>query len=375
VDIHAPNIERLLRAFAIAIPDRVPILEILVNTPTLEHVMGRQLAGSLRGTIAAVDPAAYEETADACHAPSRLYAQQDPALSTLNISPGDYVEFCQRASIDAMVVQIQWTGLPDFTASMGLVADWADLEKMSPPPDMDFMRAHVQGYIDAAQGTGIGVAIFGASCLARAIDAVGFENLCLKLYDDPAFVAHVMDTFTDYAVAVAETTSQMDIAFYMYADDVADNRGLILPPRVMEELWLPRVERILAPYRAAGLPLAYHCDGNLTEVIPLALRLGFNAIQPLQANCNDIYAIKRQYGDRLCLIGNVEVSDVLSLGSREEVVADTIEHLERLAPGGGYVLGSSHSITAAVKPENFETMIETGLAYGIYEGNQLRRNV
>lgn len=368
MDLREPDIGRLLQAFALGIPDRVPMLELLVNTPTLEHAVGRKLTGILTGTYATSEGGANAAASDGTgHSQPQLYAQQDPALSTLNISPEDYVDFCKRASFDAMVVQIQWTGLPDFMSSRGQIENWGDLDRMSPPPDMGFIRQHLQRYIDAASGSGIGVAVFGASCFQRTYEAIGFENFCLQLYDDPAFVTHVMDIFTDYSVAVAEVASQMDIAFYWYPDDIADNRGLLVHPKVFEELWLPRVERILTPYRAARLPVAYHCDGNLTGVMPLALRLGFNAIQPVQANCNDIYQMKRDFGDRICLMGNVDAGGVLTFGSREEVIADTIAHLRGLAPGGGYVLGSSHSITPAVKPENFMAMVETVVTSGIYD--------
>lgn len=58
---------------------------------------------------------------------------------------------------------------------------------------------------------------------------------------------------------------------------------------------------------------------------------------------------------------------VLAFGTPEEVAEDTRKHREGLAPGGRYVVGSSHSITPVLKPENFVTMVETTLQYGCYE--------
>ncbi len=105
MDLRAPNIERLLRAFEVKTPDRVPMLELLVNTPTLEHVMGRRLAASLTGTYAVSDPAVHESGGSGAGRPlPQLYAQQDPALSTMNITPEEYVEFRRSIGMRAIAI-------------------------------------------------------------------------------------------------------------------------------------------------------------------------------------------------------------------------------------------------------------------------------
>jgi uroporphyrinogen-III decarboxylase len=360
-----PDIDRLLRAFTGKKPDRVPVHEIAVHSPTLEHVMGRSLEGGETGVYLTTEVIEYEKkTAEKTRKP-HVIAQEARTLSTLTISPAEYAEFCRRTSMDAMVVHLSYTG-QEGLGTRGRVMDWADLDEMISPPDMNTVREYLQGYIDAAGGTGVGVAAWVHSCFARTYELIGFENFALKLFDDRQFVEHVMDIFTDYSVAVAEMAAEMEISHFWVADDIADTRSLMISPRMLEELWLPRTQRILAPLQAKGIPIAYHCDGNLADVIPLALRLGVNAIQPFQANCNDIYEFKRQYGDRLCLMGNLDIAGPLVFGTAEEVVTDTRRHLEGLAPGGRYVLGSSHSITPAVKPENFTAMVETVIQYGSY---------
>ena len=40
--------------------------------------------------------------------------------------------------------------------------------------------------------------------------------------------------------------------------------------------------------------------------------------------------------------------------------------IEGLAPGARYVMGSSHTITPTVKPENFVAIVEATLKYGAY---------
>lgn len=365
MNLTEPNIDRLLRAFARKKPDRVPLHEFAVHSPTLEHVMGRSLAGGERGVYTTTDVIEYEKRSAAKTRNPHVIAQEARTLSTLTITPEEYREFCQRASIDSMVVHLSYTG-QEGLSTRGQVADWPDLDRMIPPPDMAAVGDYLQHYIDVAQGTGIGVAAWVHSCFARTYELLGFENFALKLFDDRKFIEHVMDIFTNYSRAVAEMVAEMEIAVFWIADDLADTRSLLISRRMIEELWLPRTERILAPIKAKGIPIAYHCDGNLTDVLPLALRLGVNAIQPFQPNCNDIYSFKRKYGDRICLMGNMDIAGPLAFGTSADVAAETKQHLEGLAPGGGYVAGSSHSITPAVKPENFVTMVDTVIQHGVY---------
>jgi uroporphyrinogen decarboxylase len=327
--------------------------------------MGRSLAGGEAGVYTTTDVIEYEKGSARRTPRPHVIAEEARTLSTLTITPEEYVEFCRRASIDSMVVQLSYTG-HEGLSTRGQVADWPDLELMTPPLDMSAVREYLQRYIDAARGTGVGVAALVHSCFARTYELLGFENFALKLFDDLWFVEHVMDLFTSYSVAVAELVAEMEIAYFWVADDLADNRSLLISRRMIEELWLPRTKRILAPIKAKGIPIAYHCDGNLTDVLPLAFEIGASAIQPFQPNCNDIYDFKRKYGDRICLMGNMDIAGPLAFGTTEDVIADTRRHLEALAPGGGYVAGSSHSITPAVRPENFLAMVETVIQYGVY---------
>ena len=81
---------------------------------------------------------------------------------------------------------------------------------------------------------------------------------------------------------------------------------------------------------------------------------------------NDIYEIKAQYGDKITLVGNIDVASVLSFGTPTEVRESTREHIERLGADGGYVVCSSHSIIDSVPPENYTAMIEATKEFGTY---------
>ena len=63
-------------------------------------------------------------------------------------------------------------------------------------------------------------------------------------------------------------------------------------------------------------------------------------------------------GSQLCLCGGIDV-DLLSRGSKADVIDIVIKYIENIASSGGYCVGSSNSIPEYVKVENYLAMIET----------------
>lgn len=150
-------------------------------------------------------------------------------------------------------------------------------------------------------------------------------------------------------------------------DDIADNRGLMVMKEFFNEIWYPRIKTIVQAVRThIKAPIQFHCCGNLHDVLPYLVELGVDAVTPVQANCNDIYAIKRAVGDKLCISGNMAIDGVLAFGTPQEVKEDTKAHIDGLAYDGGYICASSHSICDAIPPDNYFAMIETAQTYGVY---------
>ena len=73
----------------------------------------------------------------------------------------------------------------------------------------------------------------------------------------------------------------------------------------------------------------------------------------------DVALVKEAIGDSICLIGNVDPSDTLLMGSPEKVRQDTQECIDKGWEGGGYVVAGGCDIGVETPIENVRTMIET----------------
>ena len=89
---------------------------------------------------------------------------------------------------------------------------------------------------------------------------------------------------------------------------------------------------------------------------------GGDAIHPIEPKAMQIAEVKQKYGNKLCLIGNIDV-DLLSRGTVQEIKKNVIKNIEGVGFAGGYCVGSGNSIPEYVKLENYIAMIETVKEY------------
>jgi uroporphyrinogen decarboxylase len=149
-------------------------------------------------------------------------------------------------------------------------------------------------------------------------------------------------------------------------DDLGFKTGLMVNPRVLREHVFPWNARIGRIVRSRGLPYIYHSDGRIYDVIDDLLECGFHALHPCERSSTDIDLLKRRYGGRLCLCGNIDLDSTLTLGTPSDVEAEVKARLRSIAPGGGYCCGSSNSVPEYVPFENYRAMIETVKKHGAY---------
>jgi uroporphyrinogen decarboxylase len=100
--------------------------------------------------------------------------------------------------------------------------------------------------------------------------------------------------------------------------------------------------------------------------LPDLIDCGFNAIHPVEPKAMDSSALKARYGGKLALLGNIEIGEILTLGTPEMVAEEVRQRIRALAPGGGYAVGSSNTVAHYVRLENFKAMVQATRRYGQY---------
>jgi uroporphyrinogen decarboxylase len=243
----------------------------------------------------------------------------------------------------------------------GLIKTEADLDMLDlPDPDDDTLY-------DAARAFAAEKSDFAACLVSRAgifptILSMGIETFSIALYENLPFVEELLDRYFNWTIAVAERINDLGFDIFVTTDDMAFKTGPYFSPDVFRTLVLPRYKRL---EEKVSLPWIAHSDGNITPILDDFLSVGLAGIHPLENGAVDILAIKKNYGRRVCLLGNVDLN-LLGNGTPEEVDEEVKGLIRDISPGGGYIVTSGNSLAAYCIPENVIAMAEAVQKYGKY---------
>jgi uroporphyrinogen-III decarboxylase len=140
----------------------------------------------------------------------------------------------------------------------------------------------------------------------------------------------------------------------------------MISPRLFREYELPRLRAVVDIAKRHGIPVIKHSDGNLYPILDDIIGTGITALHPIEPGAMDLKVVKERYGKKVCLAGNVDCRYVLPFGDEAAVRRDVRRCIDQGGEGGGYILTSSNSIHADVKPENVLTMVNEARKYGRY---------
>ena len=192
--------------------------------------------------------------------------------------------------------------------------------------------------------------------------SMGTEGFSVALFEDRPLVEEILDRNVDWSIAVAKRVCQMGFDAYVTTDDMAFKTTTFFSPKIFRELVMPRYRRLR---EAVTLPWIIHSDGNMLPFMDDLVSLGISGMHPNEKGAMDPRETKRRYGDRICVLGNVDLN-ILGLGTTEDVDREVFELIRDVGPGGGYIVTSGNSLAGYLKPENAIALGQAVRKYGQY---------
>ena len=196
----------------------------------------------------------------------------------------------------------------------------------------------------------------------------GMDNLMVDFFENPEFAACLLDKITAIREESARQIVRCGIDLIQLGDDVATQLDMLLSPAQWREWLKPRLARIIRAIREENpqVLIFYHSCGNIRRIIPDLIEIGVDILNPVQPECMDPAAVKKEYGDRLSLWGGLGTQTTLPFGT-PETVRDTCRDLIRtMGEGGGFVLAPSHVVEPEVPWENIMAMISAHREFSGY---------
>jgi len=194
----------------------------------------------------------------------------------------------------------------------------------------------------------------------------GMTAFLTDLATDPAIPLYIMDRLAEVhaenvRAALAAAGDRLDLVYFY--DDVATQNSLMISKPMWRRVVRPRHAQLIAPARALGKPVMYHCDGAIYPLIPDLLEMGVSVLNPIQPDARDMdpVRLKTEFGGQLAFHGGIDIVKTLPRGTAAEVAAEVRERVSVLGRHGGYILCSSHHIQPDTPLENVFAMYDLAL--------------
>jgi uroporphyrinogen decarboxylase len=194
---------------------------------------------------------------------------------------------------------------------------------------------------------------------------LGYENLCLKLYDDPALVDEAARRVGEYYLALTRGLSSFKCIFTIYgSDDFGYKTATMVSPDVLRQTILPWHKRTASCAHAQGKFYFLHaCGRNDAIMDDLIDDVKIDAKHSFEDNIHPVTEAKALWGERITLLGGLDV-DFIARATEAEIRERVRQTLDACLPGGGYCLGLGNWVTSCIPLDNYLTVLDEGRRYG-----------
>jgi uroporphyrinogen decarboxylase len=337
-----PDFETLRTTLKRGKGTHVPMIELGVHPSIKEKHMGRPIM-TLQDDVEFWEKAGYD------------YVKLQPVadFNPAKIGLSEHVTFNEDGTLFR-----KWAA-----EGSGVISSMEDFELYQFPRKSDFDYWKFE-QIRSILPSGMGVIGQYGDIFTMTWEMMGFETFSLAIFENPDLVKALNEKVGELVVSMFEYFAQSDaVDALWYSDDIAFTGGLLVSPATLHEYFFPWLRRIGDLARMYNKPLLYHTDGVLWDVFEDIIDCGVDALHPIEPKAMAIAEVKAKYGDRLCLLGNVDV-DILSRGTKEQIRGIIKDNIENVGFNGGYCAGSGNSIPEYVKYENYLALLSATREFG-----------
>jgi len=200
----------------------------------------------------------------------------------------------------------------------------------------------------------------------------GYDKWLMDMKLDPKFYFALSDKLFEVGLNIVEKFigaigDYIDIVGTY--DDLGTQQGPLLSHKDYVKFIKPYEKQMIEYIKKYTNAKIYrHSCGSVYEFIPDFIEIGvdiLNPVQPLAKNMEP-WRLKKEFGKYLSFMGGIDIQELLPHGTPEEVKQGVKNTIKAYAPGGGYILATSHNIEPDTPVENIVAMFEAAQEYGKY---------
>jgi len=204
-------------------------------------------------------------------------------------------------------------------------------------------------------------------------EGFGLETFS-RILAKPKQAKKIFDDYGKFTLELVKILAENGAKLIILWDDYGYKNGLFMRVENYRNYVFPWLKQICDAAHKLDSYILLHSDGDLMEIFEDIIKCGvdvLNPIEPTTANHEyDIFKLNQKYGDQITFCGNL-APQMLATGEISEIEAYAKRLIRELAPGGGYIFSSGHSINPAITLDRFLAMQDVKKKYGNYPINVL----
>jgi len=176
---------------------------------------------------------------------------------------------------------------------------------------------------------------------------MGIPNFNLAFYKDPELIQDMISHWEYFTIestreAVETLRDRIDMIFWW--EDMAERHGPNISPKLYREFLLPHYKRVTAFLNKNKIHrIMMDSDGNTRPILDLVIEAGITGHWPLEVNSGmDAPALRKQYGKKLFLVGNLDKREIAKGGEAMRKEIDS--KLPVMKEASGYIAGLDHLV-------------------------------
>jgi len=344
-----PDFERFMTALHCEEPDRVPLGDWHVDQMPKESYMGKKIV-SLQDQVDFWHTAGFDYLTSSSGILEPVRAPEGMTTKGEAV----HTEYGDRVSRE-------WAQEHE-----GVITDWEQFEQY-PWPSVDDFDLSQWDFFDKGLPKGMKAVLLLGKIYTTAWMFMGADVFFNALETEEELISAIFEKIGKIQYnTFLRVVEHPSVGAVLHPDDIAHNTGLLVNPTHLKKYLFPWYKKMGAICRDKGLGFIFHSDGDCTEALDDLIDCGFHGFNPIQPNAMDIEEVKKKWGKKLCLIGNLNLDSTLTLGTPQDVRAEVYERIRTIGPGGGYMVASSNSITDYVPLENMKALIDATFEFGRY---------
>jgi len=193
------------------------------------------------------------------------------------------------------------------------------------------------------------------SLVSGAISSFGWDMLLLAA-SEPARLEPVLDSFFRRTMFFMKAWAKTSVEVVIQHDDFVWTSGAFMSPDVYRKIIIPRYAELWKPIHEAGKKVLFCSDGNFMEFAVDVAEAGADGF--IFEPCNDFGFMADNFGRTKCLVGSFVDCRDITLGRRDQVLADIDRTFERLSDCKGAILAVGNHLPPNISGDMLDLYFE-----------------